>query len=120
MKRVHRFVICTLGLLVLAAAVAGPVLAQTPDADQLKKLEERIDQLEKRLAETEAKLAAAQKTVADTQKTVAELPPVKADAKAPTVFAATAKSRIEFYGYAKLDMAYDTGRVTPGNYALYV
>jgi hypothetical protein len=31
-----------------------------------------------------------------------------------------ANSRIEFYGFAKLDMAYDTGRVFPGNYALYV
>lgn len=51
---------------------------------------------------------------------MAELPAVKPEAKAPSVFAATAKSRIEFYGYAKLDMAYDTGRVYPGNFALYV
>ena len=92
--------------------VSLPSSAQTDDAT-LQKLLQRVDQLEKRLAETEAKLAQAEKTVA-------ELPPVKPEAKAPTSFAAVANSRIEFYGYAKLDMAYDTGRVFPGNYALYV
>ncbi len=89
-----------------------PLFAQT-DAETMQKLIQRVDALEKRLAETEAKLAEAQKTVA-------ELPPVPPQAKAPTSFAAAANSRIEFYGYAKLDMAYDTGRVFPGNYALYV
>ena len=92
--------------------VCQPAIAQT-DPDALQKLLQRVDQLEKRLADTEAKLAQAEKTVA-------ELPAVKPDAKAPSVFAAVAKSRIEFYGYAKLDMAYDTGRVFPGNFALYV
>jgi len=89
-----------------------PLYAQT-DAETMQKLLQRVDALEKRLAETEAKLAEAQKTVA-------ELPAVKPEAKAPTSFAAVANSRIEFYGYAKLDMAYDTGRVFPGNYAMYV
>lgn len=111
-KTQSRMVVTILLALVAALFASLPLAAQT-DQDTLNKLLQRIDALEKRLSDTEARLAQAQKTVA-------ELPAVKADAKGPSVFAAMAKSSIEFYGYAKLDMAYDSGRVTPGNYAMYV
>ncbi len=112
-KRMKSALFVSLVLASLASLFSSiPLFAQT-DTETMQKLLQRVDALEKRLAETEAKLAEAQKTVA-------ELPAVKPEAKAPTSFAAVANSRIEFYGYAKLDMAYDTGRVAPGNYALFV
>ncbi len=101
------------GIALLLALLVGvlsslPLAAQV-DQDTLNKLLQRIDQLEKQVNDlkqqaVDAKAAQAKQPAA---------PPANQ-------FYASAKSRIEFYGYAKLDMAYDTGRVYPGNYALYV
>lgn len=102
--------VLTLAILaVLLSSFASPAKAQV-DEKTLQQLLQRIDQLEKQVNELKQQAASAQE--AQAKQPAAAVP--------ANQFVASANSRIEFYGFAKLDMAYDTGRVAPGNYALFV
>lgn len=101
------------GIALLLALLVGvlsslPLAAQV-DQDTLNKLLKRIDDLEKQVNDLKQQAA-------DAKAAQAKQPAAPPAGKA----FAFSRSSIEFYGFAKLDMAYDQGRVTPGNYALYV
>jgi|WetSurMetagenome_2_1015567.scaffolds.fasta_scaffold03021_7 hypothetical protein len=110
MGRAHRSNVGFALLLALLVGVLGSLpLAAQVDQDTLNKLLQRIDQLEKQVNDLKQQAEEAKATQA------------KQPAAPPAnQFYASAKSRLEFYGYAKLDMSYDTGRINPGNYALFI
>ena len=108
-KLQSKLFVATLLALLVGIFATLPLAAQT-DQDTLNKLLQRIDQLEKQVNDLKQQAEEAKAAQAKQQGTA---PP-------PNQFFSSAKSRIEFYGYAKLDMAYDTGRINPGNFALFV
>lgn len=127
-----------------ASLFMGVLLLGTPASAQsepetLQKLLDRIDRLEKRLAEQEAKNAQLEGQIRAIQggagspaaapQAMATPPAAQAPQAAQSPPAAASKAAgnpimakplVELYGYVKLDSAYDTGQVYPGNYAMYV
>ena len=116
----------------LALALAGAFCVSLgawaqADPEAMKKLMERIDQLEKRLGEQEAKNANLEAQIEALKKsagaqahivypgTVVQVPNISLPAPAQT-----SKPAWELYGYAKLDTLWDSNRVYPGDYALWV
>jgi hypothetical protein len=124
--------------------LSTPVSAQS-EPENIQKLLSRIEQLEKRLTDQEAKNAQLESQVRTMQggsagqvtpplpppsPQAAQAPPVApipqaaqppqaAPAKTPGI-PITAKPSVELYGFIKLDTAYDTAQVYPGNYAVRV
>lgn len=127
------------GCLALASVFFGiPAPAQS-DPDSISRLLERIERLEKRLADQEAKNAQLESRVRALQGGEVAGAPGSPDARVAQMAQApqavqthplaapqtqgnsvTAKPNVELYGYIKLDSAYDSGQVYPGNYALWV
>jgi hypothetical protein len=97
--------------LLLTGALLGtsPALAAEP-------VETRIASLEKQVAELKAQLKPQTPTTAATPQ-----PTSSAPSSNPVTGACLNNSgtRREVYGFVRLDGSYDTGRITPGNIALY-
>jgi hypothetical protein len=119
-------------LQVVALALAGALCACLPagaqsDPDAMKKLMERIDQLERRLSEQEAKNARLEAQIDTLTQPAAQAQAAPAKPAAPAPAAAgpaspgsPSKAAWELYGYAKLDAIWDSNRIYPGDYALWV
>lgn len=121
-----------------ATLFLGAVLSSLPALSQsgpegIQELLDRIDRLEKRLSDQEAKNAQLERQLRAMQggdsAPVAppRAAPVQPAPPSPQVAAgkvpetpAPAKPVLELYGTIKLDAAYDTAQVYPGNYALWV
>jgi hypothetical protein len=95
-----------------ALLLAGALLGSSP-AMAADPVEARIASLEKELAELKA-LVKAQAAAPAAQPAT----PAPQSASKPDV-SVSSGARLQFYGFARFDASYDTGRITPGNIALY-
>lgn len=100
--------------------LAGALLAPAP-VIAAQSIEARIATLEQQLAELKA-LVKAQPAVPMTAATptpaIGETAKKAEPATLPTVSTATG-AKLQFYGFARFDASWDSGRITPGNIALY-
>jgi hypothetical protein len=78
-------------------------------------IEERILKLEKELTELKALVKSATPTEAKTQAPQ----PEKKQQEAPLSVSLGSGARVQLYGFARLDASYDTGKIHPGNIALW-
>ena len=132
------------GLAWSAFVVGSAAFGQSPTDEALEKLQKKIDALEQRLADQEAKNrrledkiealtrpAAAQPqgpAQAAPQAVQAQPAPQPAQAesgaqkvKAPAeTYPLSSTSKIQLYGYLRLDAAYETSATYPGDYTLWV
>ena len=83
---------------------------------QIEDLQNRLTEQEKRNAELEHRLTAQEQTIAQQAQKVDQVSAVAESAK-PAV---RSKYPVDFYGYIKLDAAYDTSRTSVGNFARWV
>jgi hypothetical protein len=104
-----------------ALLLAGALLAPAP-ALAAESLETRIATLEQQLAELKA-LVKAQPTATATAATptpaITETAKKAEPAALPAVSTASG-AKLQFYGFARFDASWDSGRITPGNIAMYV
>ncbi|TCD48756.1 DcaP family trimeric outer membrane transporter [Chlorobium sp. N1] len=110
MTRKHT--ILTAPLLAAALFISAPAAP----ARAAGTVEERIASLERELAELKA-LLQARPTAETATQAPAPAPPAP-DMQSPAVTAAPGV-KVRLYGFARFDGAYDTGRLFPGNIALY-
>lgn len=100
--------------------LAGALLAPAP-AIAAQSIEARIATLEQQLAELKA-LVKAQPAVPMTAATptpaIGETAKKAEPATLPTVSTASG-AKLQFYGFARFDASWDSGRIAPGNIALY-
>ncbi|MBV5326333.1 MAG: hypothetical protein JZU65_01660 [Chlorobium sp.] len=104
-----------------ALILAGLLLAP-PAATAAETLEERVIRLEKELAEL--KTLVGQKPAAPTEVTAVPVTPAtpeaKPAAKSPLTVSLGSGVKAQLYGFARFDASYDTGKINPGNIALWV
>ncbi|KZK74103.1 MAG: hypothetical protein A3K90_07760 [Pelodictyon luteolum] len=103
----HTLTPLLLGAILFMSAAPAPAMAEGS-------LEERIVRLEGEIAELKALLQA--RPAATTEAPASSAPEPQAE-KPPVTAAPGVKLRL--YGFARFDGAYDTGRLYPGNIALY-
>ena len=110
------------GLIVLMMSAAGVLTprAQTPQPDTLNQLLERIQSLEKRLSDQEAQNQKLQQEIQSIRGAQQAPAPAAQPPGKPSMYAVESTSKIQLYGYLKLDAAYDTTATYPGNYPLWV
>ena len=94
--------------------LAGALLGSSP-AMAAEPIEQGIASLEKELAELKA-LVKAQAVAPSTSQTQTANKP---EAASPATVTVSSGAKLQFYGFARFDASYDTGRITPGNIALY-
>ncbi|MBN1929502.1 MAG: hypothetical protein JW764_08170 [Chlorobiaceae bacterium] len=100
--------------------LAGALLGSSP-AMAAEPIEQRIATLEKELAELKALVKAQNATSSTSQTAAAPRTASKPEAPSPaTTVTVSSGAKLQFYGFARFDASYDTGRITPGNIALYV
>lgn len=121
-----------LGIGSIASFLLAPISsrAQTPDADLLLKLQQRIESLEQRLSEQESRNRDLEAQVQALQKAsptaAAQAPPAPSlqqapqPKEAPATFPVTSSAKVQLYGFLKLDAAYETSATYPGDYMLWV
>ncbi len=78
-------------------------------------VEMRINRLEQELAELKA-LVNTKSTVSQGQPEAAK----KAEPVSPPLVSTNSGTKVQFYGFARFDASFDTGKMYPGNIALYV
>ena len=126
--------LCGVAFAFLALSVA--VHGQSPSDEILEKLQKRIEALEKKLMEQEAKNSQLEEKIdALTRPPVTQKQgqaqaegqpgaPAQAAAqaaKAPAqAYPVSSTSRVQLYGYLRLDAAYETSATYPGDYMLWV
>ena len=101
-----------------ALLVAGALLGSSP-AMAAEPIEQRIASLEKELAELKALVKAQAVAPSTSQTTTAPQTANKPEAASPATVTVSSGAKLQFYGFARFDASYDTGRITPGNIALY-
>jgi hypothetical protein len=104
--------------------LAGLLLAP-PAATAAETLEERVIRLEKELAEL--KTLVGQKPAATAQAAAAPSSPAalaqqtaKPELQSPLTVTLGSGVKAQLYGFARFDASYDTGKINPGNIALWV
>lgn len=107
-----------------ALMLAGLLLAP-PAATAAETLEERVIRLEKELAEL--KTLVGQKPAATAQAAAAPSSPAalaqqtaKPELQSPLTVTLGSGVKAQLYGFARFDASYDTGKINPGNIALWV
>lgn len=107
-----------------ALMLAGLLLAP-PAATAAETLEERVIRLEKELAEL--KTLVGQKPAATAQTAAAPSSPAapaqqtaKPELQSPLTVTLGSGVKAQLYGFARFDASYDTGKINPGNIALWV
>lgn len=107
-----RLLACTLLCLALLAA---PALAKSPKAlaAENAELKARLEALESEMGQIKEMLVAK----ADAEKAAQEKAAAAPKAEKPAVRSAY---ETDLYGYVKFDAAYDTNRMSPGNYSQWV
>jgi len=107
-----------------ALMLAGLLLAP-PVAMAAETLEERVIRLEKELAEL--KTLVGQKPAATAQAAAAPSSPAalaqqtaKPELQSPLTVTLGSGVKAQLYGFARFDASYDTGKINPGNIALWV
>jgi hypothetical protein len=98
--------------------LAGARLASSP-AMAADPIEARIASLEKELAELKALVKAQSAAPATSQTPAALQNPSKPEISSPPAVSVSSGARLQFYGFARFDASFDSGRITPGNIALY-
>jgi len=98
--------------------LAGALLGSSP-AMAAEPIEQRIATLEKELAELKALVKAQNAAPTTSQTAVARETASKPEAPSPATVTVSSGAKLQFYGFARFDASYDTGRITPGNIALY-
>ena len=84
-------------------------------AETAESVETRISRLEQELAELKALVGNRPAAEAQT----APAPVKKADTSNPVTLSASSGVKVQLYGFARFDASYDTGKISPGNIALY-
>jgi len=98
--------------------LAGALLGSSP-AIAAEPIEQRIASLEKELAELKALVKAQSATSSASQTAAAPQTASKPEVSSPATVTVSSGAKLQFYGFARFDASYDTGRITPGNIALY-
>ena len=98
--------------------LAGALLGSSP-AMAAEPIEQRIATLEKELAELKALVKAQNAAPATSQTATAPQTASKPEAPSPATVTVSSGAKLQLYGFARFDASYDTGRITPGNIALY-
>jgi hypothetical protein len=98
--------------------LAGALLGSSP-AIAAEPIEQRIASLEKELAELKALVKAQSATSSTSQTAAAPETASKPEVSSPATVTVSSGAKLQFYGFARFDASYDTGRITPGNIALY-
>ena len=98
--------------------LAGALLGSSP-AMAAEPIEQRIATLEKELAELKALVKAQAAAPTTSQTAAAPQTASKPEAPSPATVTVSSGAKLQFYGFARFDASYDTGRITPGNIALY-
>ena len=101
-----------------ALLLAGTLFTAAPGyAAQIEEtVDARISRLEQELAELKALVKAAPPSTARV-----EQPPEKQTIQLNSVTVAPSSGvKVQLYGFARLDASYDTGKINPGNIALWV
>ncbi|MGC8774644.1 MAG: DcaP family trimeric outer membrane transporter [Chlorobaculum sp.] len=101
-----------------ALLLAGALLGSSP-AMAAEPIEARIASLEKELAELKALVKAQSAPSSTSQTATAPQATNKAEVTTPATVTASSGAKLQFYGFARFDASYDSGRITPGNIALY-
>jgi hypothetical protein len=98
--------------------LAGALLGSTP-AMAAEPIEQRIASLEKELAELKALVKAQTAAPSTSQTTATRETASKPEVSSPATVTTSSGAKLQFYGFARFDASYDSGRITPGNIALY-
>lgn len=100
--------------------IAGTLLGTSPAMAE-DTVEQKISNLEKQLAELKA-MVKNQKATSEADQTPAPAPPrtLIPTPRPDGSCANDSGTKREVYGFVRLDASYDSGRITPGNIALYV
>ena len=101
--------------------LAGSLCTAVPSfaAETVESVETRISRLEQELAELKALVQTRPAATATAESQTAPSPVKKADTAIPVTIAAASGAKVQLYGFARFDASYDTGTISPGNYAFW-
>ena len=91
-----------------ALLLAGSLFTAVPGF-AAESVDARINRLERELAEL---------TTAANGKLVAIQAPSTVEPVSPPLLSTASGTKVQFYGFTRFDISYDTGQITPGNIAL--
>jgi len=120
-KAIH--LLCFIGLVLAVGVISRPAAAQTDQEilkemqQQIKALQSRVSELEQNNSQLQTRLQEQEQSVQTQTQKVEQIEKKSDENKKPAI---RSSFDTEFYGFLKLDSAYDTARVNPGNFARWV
>jgi hypothetical protein len=101
--------------------LAGSLCASVPcfAAETTETVDARITRLEQELAELKALVKNRPPVTAAAETQVPTLPAIKVEPPTTRPVSTASDVKIQLYGFARFDASYDTGKINPGNIALW-